>query len=308
VGYTSMGGMKAVIYTDTVQWMILLLGLIFVGVPVSYTAIGGMDAIREAVPPSMLSLTQVEPITLINWAFTILPIWFVGMTLYQRIFACRDERTARRAWFMAGLLEWPLMAFLGVTLGLFGRVAWQQGAFAAMGYPPTDPLDPELGLPLLLSGLLPVGMLGIMLAAYFSAILSTADSCLMAASGNVNTDLFPSKAGKRSLFRSQSVTLGLGAAALILASQMTSVLDLMLQSYAFMVSGLIIPTIALLALKRPSSKAAMGAMLVGGGTTTGLMFAGWALPLGLDANIFGIAAALAVFIALQLTLTTSSDT
>ena len=299
VGYTSMGGMKAVIYTDTVQWMILLVGLIFVGVPVAYSAIGGISAIRESVDPSMLSLTQVDPITLINWAFTIVPIWFVGMTLYQRIYACRDERTARRAWFMAGLLEWPLMAFLGVALGLFGRVAWQQGAFTAVGYPPTGALDPELGLPLLLSNLLPVGLLGIMLAAYFSAILSTADSCLMAASGNVNTDLFPSKKGAKSLLRSQLVTLGLGATALVLASQMTSVLDLMLQSYAFMVSGLIVPTIALLVLKRPSSKAALAAMLVGGFTTTGLMFGGWDLPLGLDANIFGMSAALAVFLVIQ---------
>jgi SSS family solute:Na+ symporter len=147
--------------------------------------------------------------------------------------------------------------------------------------------------------MLPVGLLGIMLAAYFSAILSTADSCLMAASGNVNTDLFPAGKGKKSVLRSQLVTLGLGTAALILASQMTSVLDLMLQSYAFMVSGLIVPTIALLVLPNPSSKAALGAMLVGGCTTTGLMFAGWALPLGLDANIFGISAALIVFTGLQ---------
>ncbi|MCA9001000.1 MAG: sodium:solute symporter family protein, partial [Planctomycetes bacterium] len=299
VAYTSMGGMKAVIYTDTAQWLILLLGLTFVGIPVSYMAIGGMDSIRQVVDPSMLRLTNVEPIQLVNWAFTILPIWFVGMTLYQRIYACRDEATARRAWYLAGVLEWPLMAFLGVALGLFGRVAWQQGTFTAFGFPPTDALDPELGLPLLLSHMMPVGLLGIMMAAYFSAILSTADSCLMAASGNVNTDLFPGKGGRKSVLRSQLVTLGLGTAALILASQMTSVLDLMLQSYAFMVSGLFVPTIALLVLEKPSSRAALSSMLLGGSTTTGLMFSGWALPLGLDPNIFGIGAAFAVFLTVQ---------
>lgn len=42
---------------------------------------------------------------MINWAFTIIPIWFVGMTLYQRIYASRDEKNARRAWFIAGLLN-----------------------------------------------------------------------------------------------------------------------------------------------------------------------------------------------------------
>jgi solute:Na+ symporter, SSS family len=39
------------------------------------------------------------------------------MTLYQRIYACKDEKTAKKAWYMAGVFEWPVMAFLG-------RSAW----------------------------------------------------------------------------------------------------------------------------------------------------------------------------------------
>ncbi|MEQ8535204.1 MAG: sodium:solute symporter family protein, partial [Imperialibacter sp.] len=44
VVYTVMGGLKAVIYTDTVQWIILMAGLIFIGIPMGYHAIGGYDA------------------------------------------------------------------------------------------------------------------------------------------------------------------------------------------------------------------------------------------------------------------------
>ena len=299
VTYTSMGGMKAVIYTDTVQWIILLVGLIFIGLPVSYHAIGGLEAIRAEVEPSMLSLGSVDAITIVNWAFTIMPIWFVAMTLYQRIYACRDAKTARRAWFLAGLLEWPLMAFLGVALGLFGRVAWAQNKFAEAGYPAGTALDEELGLPLLLSNLLPIGFLGIMLAAYFSAILSTADSCLMAASGNVNTDLLPGGGERKRKGRSQLVTLVLGVIALVLASQMANVLSLMLKSYAFMVSGLLVPTVALLVMKRPSSRAALAAMIAGGTTTLALPAVVEDLPLGLDPNIFGLAAAFAIFVAVH---------
>ena len=300
--YTSMGGMKAVIYTDTVQWILLLVGLIFVGLPIAYHELGGMAGIREVVRPEMLRLDNVGAVELVNWFFAIVPIWFVGMTLYQRIYACRNEKTARRAWFVAGLLEYPVMAFLGVALGLLGRVAWDEGLFAAAGFPAHEALDPEMGLPLLLSQLLPVGMMGIMMAAYFSAILSTADSCLMAASGNVTTDIFPvrdERSSRHHLLRSQGFTLGLGALALVLAASMTSVLDLMLYSYGFMVSGLLVPTVALLALARPSSRAALGAMLAGGGTTTGLIVSSATLPLGLDANVFGIAVALVVFVAIQ---------
>jgi SSS family solute:Na+ symporter len=50
-------------------------------------------------------------------------------------------------------------------------------------------MDSEMGLPVLLATILPIGLMGLMLSSYFSAILSTADSCLMAASGNIVTDI-----------------------------------------------------------------------------------------------------------------------
>jgi len=59
VGYTFMGGMKAVIYTDTVQWIILMSGLILVGIPISYYALGGWTAISQALPHKMLTLSNI---------------------------------------------------------------------------------------------------------------------------------------------------------------------------------------------------------------------------------------------------------
>ncbi len=94
VGYTVMGGLKAVIYTDTVQWIVLLTGLAFVGLPVALHAVGGWQAVRATLRPEMLTLTNLSWQDLVNWTVTIVPIWFVGMTLYQRIYACADERTA----------------------------------------------------------------------------------------------------------------------------------------------------------------------------------------------------------------------
>ena len=240
VGYTVMGGLKAVIYTDTVQWAVLMLGLIFVGLPVSYAAVGGWEVIVQTLPPQMLSLGNLSWQEALKWLVTIVPIWFVGMTLYQRIYACRDEQTARRAWYLAGLLEWPVMAFMGVGLGLLARVAADQGMFAHLGAQAVGQVDPETGLPMLLRTVMPVGLMGLILAAYFSAILSTADSCLMASSGNVVSDILARALGwdpsdARMLRWSQLATLVLGILALLLASQMSSVLDLMLYSYAFLV-------------------------------------------------------------------------
>ena len=291
--YTVIGGLKAVIYTDTVQWIVLMAGLIFVGLPFAYIKIGGIETIKATLPSSFLSLGSITWQTLVNWLFTIIPIWFIGMTLYQRIYAAKDTKTAQRGWFIAGLFEYPLMAFMGVLLGMFARVALENGLLP--GYTTTN-LDAEMGLPVLLRTILPVGFLGIVLSAYFSAIMSTADSCLMAASGNVLTDVLKLHKSKNALSYSQLLTLFIGIAALIIALSMTSVLELMLHSYSFMVSGMFIPVLAGLFTKKPNALAAIISMIAGGCTTLVLIISKVNLPLGLDANIFGISTSLMAYI------------
>ncbi|ERM81728.1 sodium:solute symporter [Rhodonellum psychrophilum GCM71 = DSM 17998] len=294
--YTVMGGLKAVIYTDTIQWIILMSGFIFIGLPVAYYYVGGWSVIRTTLPDEFFSLTNLSWQDFANWGITILPIWFIGMTLYQRIFASRDVKSAKKAWFIAGLFEWPIMAFMGVSLGLLSRVAFEQGMLLV----DINAFDPEMGLPILLRTILPPGILGLMMAAYFSAVLSTADSCLMAASGNLTTDLFggflKNKKENVQMFISQGFTLILGVLALVIALQMTNVLELMLYSYAFMVSGLLVPVLFGLFSNMRDSHAAMGAMIVGGGVTAGLSFMGMELPFGLDPNFFGIFSSLATYL------------
>lgn len=302
--YTAMGGIKAVIYTDTIQWIILMSGLIFIGIPISYMAVGGMAGIREVLPSEFFSLLNISWQQIVNWSVTIIPIWFVGMTLYQRIYASRDQKQAQKAWYIAGLFEWPVMAFMGVLLGLFARVAIEQGMFAYIGFGSAADISAEQGLPLLLRTVLPVGLMGLMMAAYFSAIMSTADSCLMASSGNFLTDIFGKwfqmpKGRKSFLLVSQGFTLVLGTLALMLASVMPNVLQLMLYSYAFMVSGLFVPVLAALFWKKASSVAAFWSMLVGGSTTIVLIILDLNLPLELDANTFGISASLVSFFLLN---------
>jgi len=303
--YTAFGGLKAVIYTDTIQWIILMSGLIFIGIPFAYEATGGFKSVVDTVGSSFISLSNITWQQLLNWGVTIIPIWFVGMTLYQRIYAAGSIKKARKAWFIAGLFEWPLMAFMGVALGLFARVAFEKGLFSSAGFPAGSAIDPEIGLPVLLNTILPVGLTGLVLSSYFSAILSTADSCLMAASGNLQTDILGrflklKKNAKYQLRLSQFITFGIGILAILLASFMSNVLEMMLYSYAFMVSGLFVPVLAALYGKKPDAISALSAMITGGTLTVVLIILDIALPFGLDANIFGITASAVVYLSLHL--------
>ena len=300
VVYTTAGGLKAVIYTDTYQWIILIGGLFLIGIPIGFFKLGGFEVIRDTFPADYLKFNQISISQAVNWLFTIVPIWFIGMTLYQRIYACRSAKEAKKAWRIAGLFEYPVMAFLGVILGLFGRVAADNGFFTEFGFSAASGMDPELGLPLFLRTAMPAGFLGLMMAAYFSAIMSTADSCLMAASGNLTHDILKWSDNRKRLRISRWLTLFLGALALLLAWKMENVLDLMLKSYAFMVGGLFIPVLAALYFKRKSSKAAFLSMITGGGLTLALPFIFQSLPFGLDPIIFGLFASMIAYLAVIL--------
>lgn len=295
VAYTVIGGLKAVIYTDTVQWVILLAGLLLITIPVSLHSIGGLDALSANLPAEYFSLTNITPAEFINWMVTIIPIWLVGMTLYQRMFACRNEREAKKAWYIAGIFEYPVMAFTGVFLGMCARVAFPDA-------------EPEMAMPMLIREVLPAGVTGIVIAAYFSAIMSTADSCLMASSGNFVNDVIQRHFRKdlseqANLRLSMVCTLAIGVLAVVLAALFTTVLNAILYAYAFMVSGLFVPTLGAYFWGRSSSTGALLGMLGGGGTTLVMMILEklGTLPerlagIGLDVTIYGIAVSLLFFI------------
>ena len=297
VVYTALGGIKAVIYTDTVQWIILLSGLSLIGIPYALKALGGWEAAKLFLSAEMLQLNNVKISTIINWAFSIIPIWFIGMTLYQRIFAAKSAKEATRAWFIAGLFEYPFMAFLGVFLGMLAKAAFASGIIPAAEMAMADN---ESAMPLMLKHVLPIGALGLIMAAYFSAILSTADSCLMAASGNISRDLFNYKKSKNALKVVQWMTLVIGILAISVAMYIPSVLELMLLSYGFMVSGLMAPVLGFLLFKTPSRNAAIASMIAGSVTLLFLQITGLKLPWELDAVVPALSLSLLVMLGVQL--------
>ncbi len=292
VVYTVMGGIKAVIWTDFAQWILLFGGLILLAIPLALQRVGGIAGLKETLPEGFFSLSPSAIrggasgwVTWFNWIITITPIWLVGMTLYQRMYACKGVREGRKAWFIAGLFEFPAMAFMGVLLGMCARAL----------YPELTAAESELGMPRLINDVLPIGIAGIVIAAYFSAIMSTADSCLMATSGNVVTDILQrhvlrGTSQRTSIRWSQAVTLVLGIGAVLIAGRFETVLDSILYAYAFLVSGLFVPTLAAFFWPRASSSGALGAMLIGGGSTLLLIVLQADLPLGLDPIAFGMIA------------------
>jgi len=130
----------------------------------------------------------------------------------------------------------------------------------------------------------------------------------MASSGNVVNDIIQRHIKKNmdektSMRWSMASTLIIGIIAIVLAAVFDTVLNAILYAYAFMVSGLFIPTLGAYFWKRSSSTGAFLGMIFGGGFTLALMILergghspGWYEMIGLDAAIYGILLSLVTFI------------
>ena len=87
---------------------------------------------------------------------------------------------------------------------------------------------------------------------------------------------------------SQGVTLVVGVLAFLLASTFQNVLDIVLQAYGFMVSGLLVPTLVAYFSKKTDALAAGVSMIGGGGFTLTCILAKVNLPMGFDPTVFGL--------------------
>ncbi|MCB9682541.1 MAG: sodium/solute symporter [Alphaproteobacteria bacterium] len=180
--YTTAGGLRAVVYTDVVQAIVLLVGS-FALTAVAFGDLGNSwAAVIADLPPERLSLVRPLDDPDLPWlglvtGVPVLGFWYWATNQYitQRILAAKDVTQARWGAMLGGGLK---------LLPLFVMVL--PGTMAIHLLPGLD--DPDMVLPTMIRQLLPVGVTGLMIAALVSAILSSVDSTLNAASALVVHD------------------------------------------------------------------------------------------------------------------------
>jgi len=297
LAYTALGGLKAVIYTDVFQMVILLVGIVFVAVPIGLWQVGGWGGIvahfeADAATASLVDWGAVGWRTVLGWFFSIFPVWFISIAAMQRIVAARDERTARRAFLLTGVpIEWPLFAIGSTLVGMIARMLLP------------DIADAELATPMVIMELLPVGIAGIVIAAYIAAVMSTADSVLMGPVAIFTNDIYRKRidpgASEAKLVRvARIATLVFGTLGIGMAWLVPNVLDLMLYAYTFGAAGLFFPMLALLFWPRATATGAFWSMLLGGSAAVAWSLVGE--PLGITASWAGWVIGLPVLVAVSL--------
>lgn len=215
--YDTMGGMRAVVWTDVIQ-MVILLGGIVLCIVIAAEQAGGVGAILAAQDPARLAAVE--------WAHGLgdgarAPLWgFVagGLVLYisyygvdqsqaQRTLSATNVTGAQRALLLNGMTRFPLtLAYAGLGLAI-GAVAMQQPALRDAV--PAHRLD--MLVPRFIELYLPSGARGLVVAALLAAAMSSLDSALNSLSAATLRDFVEPHIGSaRALRASRLVTVAWG--------------------------------------------------------------------------------------------------
>src|SRR5262244_1223750 len=182
--YTVAGGLAAVIYTDTVQTLILITGAVALTV-IGLHRVGGLEHLRTMVPASYFHMIKPAtdsqfPWTGIFFGAPILGIWYwcTDQVIVQRVLSARDEGHAKAGTIFAGFLK-ILPVFMLVLPGIIAYALY-----------PEQVTKPDFAYPTLVLNLLPVGLVGLVMAALLAAVMGAMSSVFNSASTLVTLDFY----------------------------------------------------------------------------------------------------------------------
>jgi len=262
--YTIAGGLAAVIYTDAIQTLFLMVGAVVITV-VAFDKLGGSwDVIISQISHDKLSLIRPLGDAGVPWLglFTGLPLlgfyfWCTNQFMVQRVLSAKDIHHGRWGSLLAGFLKLPVL-FLMVL----------PGTMAILLYPNLS--NPDLVYPTLMFDLLPAGLLGIVLAGFIAALMSQIDSTLNSASTLVTMDFIhkwkPDLDGKQLMTTGRWVTFGFMILAALWAPQIENFGSLF--KYLQKVLSYTVPPVVAMFLvgmfsKKANAKGAFASLVVG---------------------------------------------
>ena len=190
--YTLMGGVEAVIWTDFVQVLVMMGGALLAIILVASRVPGGApEIIAAASEAGKLKAFDwnLDLTTATVWVFMLHWVggfknYIANQTLVQRYISTRDEKQAARSVWLAGfvgvLTSWLLLA-VGTAIYGYYR-AFPERADASMG-------TPDEIFPTFIVNEMPAGIAGLLIAAIFSAAMSSLDSAINSSSAVIVTDL-----------------------------------------------------------------------------------------------------------------------
>ena len=216
IAYSSFGGIRSVVFTDVLQFGILIIGIPLMA-SVALEKVGGWGYLMDSLPPKYTELTSYDGSF---WVFFAYFSWCAFPDfcpeLVQRILMAKDEKQATQSLVISGILYIPFYAVVSVI-----------ALCAILMFPDTDPNSAFLNV---LDYSLPTIVKGISISGVLAVFMSTADSLLNVASIAATRDVFavlwPDKVNDKSeLTLGRTVTVLFGIVSIYVATMFYSMVD-----------------------------------------------------------------------------------
>jgi len=196
--YTILGGLKAVIYTDALQAMVLIIGSITISV-IGLMKIGGWSNLVSAVEPTHFNMFLPADHPDFPWigmvfAPPIIGIWYwcTDQYIVQRVLSAKNVTEARKGTIFAGYLKLlPIFMFF-----IPGLIAYAMTKTGQLSYASSDQVFPTLVRELLPSGVRGL-VAGGLLAALMSSLSSVFNSCSTLFTMDIYKKLYPETGEKK---------------------------------------------------------------------------------------------------------------
>ena len=258
--YCVAGGIRASIWTDAAQSivMILAMGILLV---TAVTHLGGLDSallqmhsvdgFMDWLPKDLVFAGWLGAVLfVVSWVFAGLSV--IGQPhIMVRFMSLNDPGNMKQA------KAWYYLWFI-----VFYCMATGVGMLARIHLPEVATFDAELALPTMAQQLLPPVLVGLILAGIFAATMSTADSLVLSCSAAVTHDILPHNVEKTGLLK--LVTIAITGIALLLAlSNNQSVFNMVIMAWSGLASAFAPLLIFLCFGKRPSQVVSIVAIIMG---------------------------------------------
>ena len=257
--YVALGGLRGVVVTDVLQFVILFAAVV-IAVPLAFDKIGGVGTFFEKVPEGFFELFEGEYTPGFVIAFAIYNMFFLGgnWAYVQRYTSVKTERDSRKTGWLFGVL-YTISPILWMLIPMIYRVY----------NPSLSGLENEGAYLLMCKEAMPDGLLGLMLGGMIFATASSLNATLNISAGVVTNDIFkrmrPEASEKALMNVARISTWGFGIMAIIVAlliRSMGGIVNVVISVAALTGVPVYLPVIWSLFSKRQTARTILSATFI----------------------------------------------
>lgn len=245
VAFTLMGGMPSVAWTDAIQTVIILAGVILMFV-LGLNHVGGTKEVMENTPKELFNFFNIGWKELLNYFLVFGPFYIVWQTTWQRLTAAKSTKVG--IWsIIIGFIISGIIGLLGILIGIIALQSLPSGT------------DPDLVYTQFLVDVFPPEIGGLFMISLLAALLTGATSFLLSGAINISRDIYQGwispDADDSKVLKVARLSVGcMAVLGLAIALFINDIIEIYQYALSFTAVTLVMPMLAAMFWKRATKK------------------------------------------------------